>query len=1359
MGGVRVSCLLDTGSMVSTVAESFFFQHFNEQLHSCKWLQLKAANGLDIPYLGYAEVDVEVLGKVIPNKGILVVKDTPDLQTKTNIPGVLGMNIISECYDLLFSQHGDSLFSLPCVQQAPKVWQQALQFCHDTPSSVRPSTGMARIRGRYSVHVPRGAMKLVAATCSQHLSDHFQTVVFEPFPDVVLPAGVLVVPAVVQVVKGTAYIPVINVGSIDARLPLRCTLGTLKQAQIVSLPAGVEEVPFSARMGGIQATVGMQEGQMGKVQQLIQSIDLSTLSELEQSKVTALLTRYQSVFATHEGDLGCTTLISHEIPLTDEIPVRQRYRRIPPAEYDSVKAHINQLLESQVIRESCSPYASPIVLVKKKDGALRLCVDYRQLNRKTRKDAFPLPRIEESLDALSGARWFSTLDLASGYNQVPVEEKDKCKTAFCTPFGLFEFNRMPFGLSNAPSTFQRLMERMFGSQHFQTLLLYLDDVIVFSCSMDQHLERLDKVLGRLHQEGLKVKLEKCCFFKTEVKYLGHVISNNGVSTDPEKITAVANWPRPTDVTTLRSFLGFASYYRRFVKDFSVIAAPLYNLIGELGGSRDKKNARRSVSSAWNLACEKSFQDLKGCLTNTPVLAYADFSLPFILEVDACQNGLGAVLSQEQEGKVRPLAYASRTLSRAEKRMPNYSSMKLEFLALKWAMAEKFREYLLGHKCIVWTDNNPLSHLSTAKLGATELRWAADLEAFDYTIRYRPGRTNGNADSLSRQHVPEDFSLVDVLPGTIVPVQLEQAVGQRLVIAHQSEMSVLPAHSMDNLAELQQSDPVIGAFLHFWRHKRRPDHMERQVLSKFVLELLRQWDRLVEQDKVLYRKTFRPDGGEEVLQLVLPELLQEEVLQQLHQGHGHQGIERTTELVRSRCYWPGMYKAVKKWCEECERCILAKPAQPPVRAPMGHLVAARPNQILAIDFTFLERSRDGREQVLIMTDVFSKFTQAVPTYDQRAPTVANVLVKEWFCRFGVPARIHSDQGRSFEGALIQQLCDLYGIQKTRTTPYHPQGNGQCERFNRTLHSLLCTLPRSAKADWTNYLPQLLFSYNTTIHQTTGECPHFLMFGQEPNLPVDFLLGRVPPPTAGTVVDWMEEHRERLQVAFDGAREKIQAAAQSRKERHDQKGYSHHLKEGQLVYRKDYSNRGRNKIQDVWSPTKYKVIRAPAEEGAVYSIAPPDKCTLVKRVHRTMLKPVPEVSSLHPSSCVGPEIAQPVNIEIEEELENGQWIYVPQLETPSITVVVPAVPPGHTESVARHSETSCPPSEQAISAPPFAGTEASSNGGDPPRRSTRETAGRHSNPHHLPRAVGNGANGAVTSVLGYSERVTVVFRPWV
>lgn len=1363
IGGVRVPCLLDTGSMVSTVSEQFFFKHFSNQLHSCNWLQLKAANGLDIPYLGYAEVDIEVFGKTIPKKGILVVKETPSLQSKKSVPGVLGMNVINECYDLLFSQHGASLFSLPCVQQAPREWHQALQFCHDVPPLAGPSAGIARARGRYSIYLPGGTLKLVAATCSQQFAAQPRSILFEPFSNTVLPAGLLAVPAVVQVVKGTVYIPVVNVSSMDVRVPLRCALGTLKSVQIVSLPVGVVEIPFSVEVGDVQATVNLQHGQFDKVNQLIQSVDLSALTGLEQSKVVALLTKYQSVFSTHEGDLGCTTLITHEIPLTDEVPVRQRYRRIPPVEYDAVKAHINQLLESQVIRESCSPYASPIVLVKKKDGALRLCVDYRLLNRKTRRDAFPLPRIEESLDALSGARWFSTLDLASGYNQVSVEEKDKCKTAFCTPFGLYEFNRMPFGLCNAPSTFQRLMERMFGSQHFQTLLLYLDDVIVFSSSIDEHLERLDKVLSRLHQEGLKVKLEKCCFFKSEVKYLGHVISNKGVSTDPEKIAVVADWARPRDISALRSFLGFASYYRRFVKGFSVIAAPLYRLIGELGGNKDKKTGHRAIHSAWTEACENSFNELKVCLTTTPVLAYANFSLPFVLEVDASQSGLGAVLSQEQDGKIRPLAYASRTLSRAEKKMPNYSSMKLEFLALKWAMAEMFREYLLGHKCIVWTDNNPLSHLSTAKLGAAELRWAAELEAFDYVIRYRSGRANTNADSLSRQYYSEGTALVDqVLPGTSVPTSLGQVLDQTQISAFQSEVSVLPAYSVNDLAVFQQADPVIKAFLYFWQRKQRPNHAERKELSKPVLELVRQWDRLVERDRILYRTTWRPDGGEEVLQILLPERLQREVLHQLHQGHGHQGVERTTELVRSRCYWPSMYTAIKKWCQQCERCTLAKPAHLVGKAPMGHLIAARPNQLLAIDFTFLERSRDGREQVLVMTDVFSKFTQAVPTGDQRACTVADILVKEWFYRFGVPARIHSDQGRSFEGALIQQLCDLYGIKKTRTTPYHPQGNGQCERFNRTLHGLLCTLPQSAKTDWPNYLPQLLFSYNTTIHQTTGECPHFLMFGQEPNLPVDFLLGRVTEPAPGTVMDWIEEHQERLQVAFDGARERIRGAARLRKERHDQKSCSSPLEVGQLVYLKNCGIRGRNKIQDVWSSTKYQVIRAPAQGEVVYSIAPVDNLTRVKQVHRTMLKPAPEGLVLRPCTRTRFESPQLDSI-MEEKDDNDQyWVRVPQSSAVPAEALVPPPSPlidilpsvdvlqyDDSESSSQNQVTR----ELSVTIRGTPNIEENSL-----RRSTRETAGRHSNPHHLPRAVGISAGVAVALPCHHRGAMTV-FRPWV
>lgn len=517
--------------MVSTITESFFEQHFApwgaDRLQSCHWLQLRAANGLAIPYIGYLELDVALCDKVFPGCGILVVRDPPGASSL--VSGILGMNVIRRCYRDLFGAHGAALFNLPVVAQAPDSVIEALQQYHQsTMQHPKDLLGTAKVRGPRAVRIPGGVVQFVASTCPEQFSG--QEVLFEP-PQSGLPAGLFASPCLVQAVRGTVYIPVVNVGTTEVLLYPRTRLGALSYAQVVSLPTGVTEV--RADMATVSQVVG------GPAQSGVDSVDLSALPEQDQAEVRSLLQKYSSVFSAHDGDLGCTNLISHDIPLLDSIPVRQRYRRIPPSEYEEAKAHINQLLEARVIRESSSPYASPIVLVRKKDGSLRMCVDYRLLNSKTRKDAFPLPRIEESLDALSGACWFSTLDLASGYNQVPVTEQDRPKTAFCTPFGLFEWNRMPFGLCNAPSTFQRLMQRMFGDQQCQSLLLYLDDIVVFSSSISQHLQRLEVVLSRLQKEGLKAKLEKCAFFQKEVRYLGHVISGEGVSTDPAKIEAVA----------------------------------------------------------------------------------------------------------------------------------------------------------------------------------------------------------------------------------------------------------------------------------------------------------------------------------------------------------------------------------------------------------------------------------------------------------------------------------------------------------------------------------------------------------------------------------------------------------------------------------------------------------------------------------------------------------------------------------------------------------------------------------------------------------------------------------------------------
>lgn len=1308
MGGIAVSCLIDTGSMVTTITESFFTKHFTHlQKKDCRWLGLKAANGLDIPYIGYLELDIVVLGQCIPGRGILIVKDPMDVALqgrKEETPGILGMNVLRDCYQTLFELHGPKLFCSPPVQSVVPAVRHALRHCEKMEAILNAAKPFkVRVHGQLPVRIVAGTLSMVPVTCPQLESVEF---LLEPLglQDGHLPEGLLLSPTLVSAKKGVLYAPIVNVSNADVWLP-PCHVVGIVQAVSAVLVETESSVLVESSWEECSAFISTQEASMSNNSSDRILVNLEGLTEQQAAQANALFSKYGSIFSKNDGDLGCTSLITHEIPLVDDVPVRQPYRRIVPSQYEMVKNHIQQLLDSKVIRESSSPYSSPIVLVTKKDGSLRLCVDYRQLNSRTRRDSYPLPRIEESLDALSGARWFSTLDLASGYNQVPVAEKDKFKTAFCTPFGLFEFNRMPFGLCNAPGTFQRLMERMFGDCRYQSVLLYLDDVVVFSATVEQHLERLEEVFARLQNQKLKVKLSKCHFFQHQVSYLGHVVSAEGVATDPAKIEVVKGWERPIHLAELRSFLGFASYYRRFVEGFSKLAAPLHNLVGKLSGPRRKgKTPKTSLATAWSKDCEKAFQMLKAKLTSAPVLAYADFNKPLILEVDASHGGLGAVLSQEQNGKVRPVAFASRGLRPTERNMDNYSSMKLELLAVKWAVTEKFREYLLGNHFTIFTDNNPLSYLQTAKLGAVEQRWASQLASFNFTIKYRPGKSNQNADALSRQYI-ERFAV-----GTGVPPQLalaplsEQPSG---FSAQCSELIAFPGRSSQDLSLLQKADPVIKPVWKFYSERHYPTAEERETLSNASKTLMRQWDRFVEKEGLLYRSVRPPGGGPEYLQLLLPQCLQEEVLHSVHNDHGHQGTERTLQLLRSRCFWPSMGQDVEKWCHQCQRCTLGKAIQPKVRPYWGTLQASQPNEILAIDFTVLEPASDGRENVLVMTDIFTKYTQAVPTKDQRASTVAQTLVQHWFHRFGPPARIHSDQGRNFESMLIQQFCKIYGVQKSRTTPYHPQGNGQCERFNRTLHDLLRTLPVDQKKHWPRHLPQLTFAYNTTPHQTTGMSPYFLMFGCHPRLPVDFLLGMGEDMTTSVenLDEWIQKHQQSLRLVHEHVRQRSEEQALRRNQNHNDRVNDSGFKEGQLVYLRNHPP-GRNKIQDHWDSCVYRVIRSPVGMGAVYSVVPVNEEGPVRQVHRSELRAVSDEQQ--DTTDTAPTVGEGDlhNSQAPEEDESGDMVVLVVGEEPQV----------------RPRPNSPPISEEgeALLVPV------------PLRRSTRFNAGQHSNPHRLPRA---------------------------
>ena len=452
-----------------------------------------------------------------------------------------------------------------------------------------------------------------------------------------------------------------------------------------------------------------------KFEQLSSEVGDGDISRLKQ-----LLKDHKGVFAQSSLDLGRTSIVKHEIRLSDDQPFKDRPRRIPPALYEEVREHLKEMLACDVIRESSSPYSSNVVLVRKTDGSLRFCIDFRRLNQKTIRDAHALPRIEDTLDSLCGASWFSSLDLKSGYWQVELAEQDKPKTAFTAgSLGFYEFNRLPFGLTNSPATFQRLMQRVLGELHLSTCLVYLDDIVVFSRNIDEHFERLQQVLSRLSEAGLKLKPSKCHFLHRKLKYLGHIVSEKGIECNPSRTEEISNWKVPCNVKELQQFLGFSSFYRRYVQDFASIAKPLHALTGTVKG---KDGRRRPVPWDWGEQQDSAFQRLVQALTSPPLLAYPDYALPFVLRIDASGNGLGAVLGQEQDGLFRVIACASRGLRKSER---NYSSNKLEFLALKWAVTRKFYDYLYGNHFVVTTDNNPLTYvLTTAKLDAVGHRWLA-----------------------------------------------------------------------------------------------------------------------------------------------------------------------------------------------------------------------------------------------------------------------------------------------------------------------------------------------------------------------------------------------------------------------------------------------------------------------------------------------------------------------------------------------------------------------------------------------------------------------------------------------------------
>ena len=787
------------------------------------------------------------------------------------------------------------------------------------------------------------------------------------------------------------------------------------------------------------------------------------------------------------------------------------------------------MLDAGVIRPSNSPWCNAVVLVRKKDGSLRFCIDFRKLNSLTVKDSHPLPRICETLESLAGAAHFSTFDMNSGFWQVPMAEESKQYTAFTLgSMGLYECESMPFGLCNAPPTFQRLMQNCLGELNLTYCVIYLDDVIAFSDTPDEHLRRMLVVFDRLREHSLKLKPSKCEVFKSEINYLAHHVSWRGVLPSKKNLESIAQCPPPDTYTKVKSFVGLLGHYRHFIKGFAKIAAPLYDLTSS--DNKDKKSEHVDLSPE----AHEAFDHLKAACLQAPILSFPEFNKPFLLETDAFRRGLGAVLSQKQaDGRYHPIAYASRVMNETEQR---YHSNKQEFLALKWAVTEQFHEYLSPYgknwnEFVVRTDNNLLTYIfSSANLDATGQRWVAHLASYNFSLEYQKAKDNTVADFLSRmnEHLPDEEvqeylnqiphpGVKAVLDNAIMPIEERAEQGVRPTLDHQEgsqEATVearptkLATTNVTDWKQEQKEDPVLYQVA---KHLRVPRDTFRAALHKVLdkkatATYVKAKEQLLIKNGLLYRKTRQGQANETVFQFVVPQRHRVAALDGCHREAAHQGQHRSAALTQECFWWPGMTRDLRNCIKKCSHCRKYE-AAPPV-APMKPLACSRPGELLHVDFTSIEETVPLKEDpvihnVLVLQDHFSKYVVAYVVKDQTARTAAETLRIGYFGLFDTPAYLVSDQGKAFTGHIITHLCELYGVQKLRTSPYHAQTNGQVERMNQTIIRIIGKLEEDRKACWSEHLPELLMAYNATRSAVTGYSPYYLLFGRRPRIPIDYL----------------------------------------------------------------------------------------------------------------------------------------------------------------------------------------------------------------------------------------------------------------
>ena len=899
-----------------------------------------------------------------------------------------------------------------------------------------------------------------------------------------------------------------------------------------------------------------------------------------------LISEFSATFSSSDTDLGHFKAVVHRIVTKSDKAIKQQMRRTPLHFEGEEEGHLMKLKDSRVIKDSNSEFAHPVCLVRKRDGSIRWCIDFRKLNDITVRDCFPIPKIEQCIDTLCGSQFFGVLDLAQGYYQIEIAEEDKHKTAFITRYGLFQHERMPFGLCNAPATFQRAMQLVLRGLLFKTCLCYIDDIIICAKTFEEGIHNIRQVLERMRYYNLKLKPKKCAFFQKQLRYLGRLISPDGITVSEEHVKCIREWPIPSTRKQLESFLGFANYHRTFIKDYAALTDSLYKYLVTLGPGRitltDDHVAR--------------IEEIRRCLLNAPVFPYPDPEYTFILDCDASDIAIGCELSQLVDGQERVIAYGSYALTPAQRR---YCTTRKELLSIV-RFCRLYKHYLLGRSFICRTDHNSLTWLMSFKnLEGQLARWMEELSQYDMKVIHRPGKHHQNADALSR--IPDTLEYcpnyqcgipLSKLPcfrdgkpclfcerahnkwehfeqdvDYVVPLAVRAIQASDNKVPNDIDPNLwLPSYSVKELAELQREDSDLRLIILWLENNIEPTQAELALSSPAVRHYWLLKSQLRLHQSVLFY-TWE-DALQSKLLLLVPVALHEEVMELCHdvKSSAHVGQQNTYLNVKASFYWHGLRADCTRFVATCASCNKNKHAKRQRRSELGQYHAGAPMDRVMIDVLGpLSKTPRGNTVILMMIDQFTKWVECIPLPNQSTEVVAKAVIDEFFSRFGCPLEIHTDQGRNFTGNLFVSLAELLQITKTRTTAYRPRSNGQIERINRTLLQMIRCVSDKNLRNWDLHIPQLCGAMRSTVNRSTGFTPNKLMLGREVLKPVDLVFGIGESNfEASSPEDYLSNLSQIMRTCHDVARSQLKSSIAVNKRDYDLKMYQRAYNRGDLVY---------------------------------------------------------------------------------------------------------------------------------------------------------------------------------------------------